>query len=149
MLRPGPSDLEDPIAVAPGGKGTIKWGLDKKHAGCGLTSAIFGAILAASGLDVVHHVSLRGRDSGHSIIAVQTQRGLLFADGQQNMVLPYPDYLKKRQREAERWGFRSATVFDRSLAGDVRGLLILWTPGKEAVVTEDRAPYFLCSRNGQ
>jgi hypothetical protein len=148
LLNPSQADKPGEEFGDEAERGTIERCLDLKNAGCGLTSAILGSILAASGMDGIWHVALRGQTSGHSVIAVRTRRGLLFADGQTRMIMLFPQYMEKRWREAEKWGYRSTTIFDRSFGGGMRSYFALWGRGwRFPQVVDERPPYYLCSRS--
>lgn len=143
-LQPGP----------PKGR-SLKHCLDVGKAGCGMMSAIYGAILSASGMDGVYPVALKGPGTaGHAMIAVQTPRGLLFADGSTGLLKSYPEFMKIKQRQAngdrtKGSGYATFIVFDRSFASNTRSLLIVWGEGRsKPLILDRRPPWYRCTRSG-
>jgi hypothetical protein len=93
---------KEKVLVGGGGGATIKQCLDIGRAGCGLGSAILGSTMASSGMDGICGAGLRGEGSAHGIVAIHTERGLLFLDRATPLQALYDDYVHiRRERPAE------------------------------------------------
>ena len=138
------------VLVGGGGGATIKQCLDIGKAGCGLGSAILGSTLASSGMDGVCGVGLRGEGSAHGIVAVQTEKGLLFLDRAASLRALYDDYIRIRHKEARRTKqYKSFMVLERSFGSQARSVLLFLGPhGAKPVVYNTRPPYYRCQRDG-